>query len=255
MQSEIRVRSRASHAVLGAAMCRCLRIQPSGFYAWLKNPLSRRAQEDVRQTAMIRQAQEDSGKVYGYRKLHGDLLDQGETCCPNRVARLASLAGIKADKGFVFVYDEPGSEETLEILNVLKGERRAMPVVFYSMDRHIEQVIRAMLLGVTDYLEWPVAPKKLDALTASIDERTRLRRREEECRFKATQLVSTLSPRERDTLALLTKGNSNKAIASELNISPRTVEIHRANAFKKINAVSTADAVRIGLYAGLDLSD
>lgn len=82
------------------AMCRCLRIQPSGFYAWLKNPLSRRAREDVRQTAMIRQAWEDSGKVYGYRKLHDDLLDQGETCCPNRVARLASLAGIKARIGY-----------------------------------------------------------------------------------------------------------------------------------------------------------
>jgi len=83
------------------AMCRCLRIQPSGFYAWLKNPLSRRAKEDVRQTAMIRQAWEDSGKVYGYRKLHDDLLDQGETCCPNRVARLASrLAGIKAKIGY-----------------------------------------------------------------------------------------------------------------------------------------------------------
>jgi putative transposase len=82
------------------AMCRCLRIQPSGFYAWLKNPLSRRAKEDVRQTAMIRQAWEDSGKVYGYRKLHDDLLDQGETCCPNRVARLASLAGIKARIGY-----------------------------------------------------------------------------------------------------------------------------------------------------------
>jgi putative transposase len=82
-------------------MCRCLRIQPSGFYAWLKNPLSRRAKEDVRQTAMIRQAWEDSGKVYGYRKLHDDLLDQGETCCPNRVARLASrLAGIKAKIGY-----------------------------------------------------------------------------------------------------------------------------------------------------------
>ena len=82
------------------AMCRCLRIQPSGFYAWLKNPLSRRAKEDVRQTAMLRQAWEDSGKVYGYRKLHDDLLDQGETCCPNRVARLASLAGIKARIGY-----------------------------------------------------------------------------------------------------------------------------------------------------------
>ena len=82
------------------AMCQCLRIQPSGFYAWLKNPLSKRAKEDARQTGLIRQAWEESGKVYGYRKLHDDLLDQGETCCPNRVARLASLAGIKARIGY-----------------------------------------------------------------------------------------------------------------------------------------------------------
>jgi putative transposase len=82
------------------AMCRCLRIHPSGFYAWLKNPLSRRAKEDVRQTELIREAWKESGKVYGYRKLHDDLLDQGETCCPNRVARLAKLAGIKAQIGY-----------------------------------------------------------------------------------------------------------------------------------------------------------
>ena len=82
------------------AMCRCLRIHPSGFYAWLKNPLSRRAKEDVRQTELIRTAWKESGKVYGYRKLHDDLLDQGETCCPNRVARLANLAGIKAQIGY-----------------------------------------------------------------------------------------------------------------------------------------------------------
>jgi putative transposase len=71
------------------AMCRCLRIQPSGFYAWLKAPLSKRAREDARQTELIRTAWKDSGKVYGYRKLHDDLLDQGESVCPNRVARLA----------------------------------------------------------------------------------------------------------------------------------------------------------------------
>ena len=82
------------------AMCRCLAIQPSGFYAWRKVPLSRRAQEDARQIALIRQAWSDSGKVYGYRKLHDDLLDQGETCCPNRVARLTNLAGIKAQIGY-----------------------------------------------------------------------------------------------------------------------------------------------------------
>ena len=89
------------------AMCRSLRIHPSGFYAWLKDPLSERAQEDVRQIELIRQAWNDSGKVYGYRKLHDDLLDQGETCCPNRVARLARMAGIKAQIGYK---RRPGTE-------------------------------------------------------------------------------------------------------------------------------------------------
>ncbi len=59
------------------AMCHCLRILPSGFYAWLKKPLSKRAAEDVRQTELIKDAWEDSGKVYGYRKLHDDLCDAG----------------------------------------------------------------------------------------------------------------------------------------------------------------------------------
>jgi putative transposase len=81
-------------------MCRCLRIHPSGFYAWLQAPLSKRAGEDARQTELIRTAWKDSGKVYGYRKLHDDLLDQGERCCPNRVARLARQAGIKAQIGY-----------------------------------------------------------------------------------------------------------------------------------------------------------
>jgi len=82
------------------AMCRCLRAHPSGFYAWLKIPLSKRAREDVRQTELLSQAWKESGKVYGYRKLHDDLLDQGESCCLNRVARLARLAGIKVQIGY-----------------------------------------------------------------------------------------------------------------------------------------------------------
>jgi len=82
------------------AMCRCLSIHHSGFYAWIKNPLSMRAMEDARQTRQLKDAWKDSGKVYGYRKLHDDLIEQGETCCPNRVARLARLAGIRAQIGY-----------------------------------------------------------------------------------------------------------------------------------------------------------
>jgi putative transposase len=77
-----------------------LMVHFSGFYAWLKEPLSLRAQEDARQTDLIQQAWADSGKVYGYRKLHDDLLDAGEGCSQNRVARLASLAGIAAQIGY-----------------------------------------------------------------------------------------------------------------------------------------------------------
>lgn len=61
----------------------------SGFYTWVKEPLGPRALEDVRRTDLIQQAWTDSGKVYGYHKLHDDLLDQGESRSENRVARLA----------------------------------------------------------------------------------------------------------------------------------------------------------------------
>ncbi|MBO6827588.1 MAG: IS3 family transposase [Sneathiella sp.] len=81
-------------------MCRMLDVHPSGFYAWLKRPFSKRAIEDRRQTKLLKDAWDESGKVYGYRKLHDDLRDQGETCCPNRVARLAKMAGIKAQIGY-----------------------------------------------------------------------------------------------------------------------------------------------------------
>jgi putative transposase len=81
-------------------MCRLFRIHPSGFYAWLRMPLSKRACEDKRQIDLLQTAWEESGKVYGYRKLHDDLLDHGETCCPNRVARLTRIAGIKAQIGY-----------------------------------------------------------------------------------------------------------------------------------------------------------
>lgn len=60
--------------------------------------MSARAQEDRRQTELLHKAWAESGKVYGYRKLHDDLLEQGESICPNRVARLAQLAGIPADE-------------------------------------------------------------------------------------------------------------------------------------------------------------
>ena len=104
------------------AMCRCLSIHPSGFYAWLKQPLSNRALEDQRQTGLIRQVWDDSGKVYGYRKIHDDLLDMGESSCPNRVARLASLAGIRAQIGYKRKPGKYGGTPSLVVDNHLNRQ-------------------------------------------------------------------------------------------------------------------------------------
>ena len=80
-------------------MCRVLRVHISGFYAWLKEPLGCCAQDEARHADLIRRAWTASGKVYRYRKLTDDLRDQGERISENRVARLASLAGIAAQVG------------------------------------------------------------------------------------------------------------------------------------------------------------
>ena len=101
------------------AMCRVLRVHFSGFYAWLKEPLSHRALEDARQTELIRQAWSESGSVYGYRKLTDDLRDQGETCSENRVARLASLAGISARIGYKRRPGRYGGKPAVVVTNTL----------------------------------------------------------------------------------------------------------------------------------------
>jgi putative transposase len=100
-------------------MCRCLSVQPSGLYAWLKAPLSRRAQEDERQAKLIKDAWEASGKVYGYRKLHDDLMDISEICCPNRVAKLVQIAGISAQVGYKKRPGKYGGKTSLAVDNTL----------------------------------------------------------------------------------------------------------------------------------------
>jgi len=77
-----------------------MRVHPSGYYAWLKQPVSDRQKENQRLTGQIKQLWLESGCVYGYRKIHDDLRDLGERCGINRVHRLMHRAGIKAQVGY-----------------------------------------------------------------------------------------------------------------------------------------------------------
>ena len=89
---------RRDHAV--QRMCRLLEVSPSGFYEWVKRPLSARAIEDQRLLVLIRASYAASGGVYGQRRVFQDLREIGETCGRHRVARIMKVNGIKAIHGY-----------------------------------------------------------------------------------------------------------------------------------------------------------
>ncbi|BCY50402.1 hypothetical protein TUM12129_50930 (plasmid) [Klebsiella pneumoniae] len=81
-------------------MCRVLNVARAGFYAWLHNPVSARDKDNQRLLMLIRDSYSLSGGVYGYRRVHGDLNEIGETCGRNRVGRIMQLDRIKAVRGY-----------------------------------------------------------------------------------------------------------------------------------------------------------
>ena len=97
---EIRFRGRASLAVFCANDVPVSSHPSQWFLCLAEQPAEQAGAGRCSPAELIRKAWKESGKVYGYRKLHDDLVEQGETCCPNRVSRLAKLAAITAQIGY-----------------------------------------------------------------------------------------------------------------------------------------------------------
>ncbi|WP_282273475.1 IS3 family transposase [Stenotrophomonas sp. PS02298] len=83
-----------------AAMCRVLSVHRSGYYAWLRGPISHRERDDQRLLGLIKHSWLESGSVYGHRKVTSDLRELGETCSRHRVARLMKSEGLRAMVGY-----------------------------------------------------------------------------------------------------------------------------------------------------------
>ena len=81
-------------------LCSTLDVHHSGYYAWLKQPISRTARKRQHLSRLIKQFWLESGGVYGYRKIHCDLKDIGEACGVNRVHRLMKANGLKSQRGY-----------------------------------------------------------------------------------------------------------------------------------------------------------
>ncbi len=128
-----------------------------------------------------------------------------------------------------------------------------LPVIAMDYEPSAMKVVEAVKHGALDYLVLPLQPARLQSCLTRIwgeMKRVTVRRQRQ---FETRCLLNVLSGREREVLDALSNGGSNKDIARRLNISPRTVEIHRANMMTKLGAKHVADAIRIRLESDLDL--
>lgn len=138
----------------------------------------------------------------------------------------------------------------LDLVNRLKVMGVTLPVIVITGHADVPLAVEAMRAGVTDFLEKPFDDTALiAAIHSALDLQVKAARRRSE-REGFEQILATLSGREREVLQGVLAGKLNKVIAFELGISPRTVEVYRANVMSKTGAHSLSELVRIAMLAG-----
>lgn len=158
------------------------------------------------------------------------------------------LAGLSSVSGGCLITDirMPGMSG-LELLHALKAKACRLPTIVITGHGDVPLAVEAMKAGAIDFIEKPFDQEVLLSAVKTALERSGGGASEEE-RIVAAKLAS-LSARERQVLEGLIEGHSNKAIARDLGISPRTVEVYRANLMTKMEAGSLSELIRMALRA------
>jgi two-component system, LuxR family, response regulator FixJ len=139
----------------------------------------------------------------------------------------------------------------IELLRRLKELDVNVPVIVITGHGDVPLAVEAMKVGAADFLEKPFDDDVLlSSVRTALAQRDGDKRRHGE-RAEIESRLAVLSPRERDVLSGLVSGRANKQIAYDLGISPRTVEIYRANLMNKMQAGSLSELVRMALIAGM----
>jgi two-component system, LuxR family, response regulator FixJ len=142
----------------------------------------------------------------------------------------------------------------LELLRRLRDRSIRWPVIIMTAHGDIPTAVRALKAGAVDFIEKPFDDNDLlaviEAAFATAEPESLGRSRM--AANQAAERVAALSRREREVLELLVAGGTNKGIARDLGLSPRTVEVHRARLMERLGVGSFAEVVRLAVQAGLD---
>jgi two-component system response regulator FixJ len=139
----------------------------------------------------------------------------------------------------------------IDLLRRLKQLKVQVPVIVVTGHGDVPLAVEATKIGAVEFLEKPFDDEvMLSAVRSALDRQAQENRRQAE-RASVESRLAALSNRERDVLEGLVAGHANKQIAFDLGISPRTVEIYRANLMTKMQAASLSDLVRMALLAGI----
>ncbi|AXK42885.1 LuxR C-terminal-related transcriptional regulator [Erythrobacter sp. SN021] len=163
---------------------------------------------------------------------------------------LDDLGGRWPEEAWVLVHDH-GLQLT-RAMRDLRQAGRFYPLVAYSKKASISHIMDVLSGGAAGYFEWPTPDDRLQRSLANILARKWQNSTTTIEQARAKQKIGQLSPREREVLTGVCEGFSSKEVARTLGISPRTVELHRANVLNKLGVRNVAAAVRLSVEARFD---
>lgn len=162
---------------------------------------------------------------------------------------LAEITERWPQSGVLLVHDD--CRAIAALLDHMDRSGQWLPLIAFSEACDARRIARTVRDGAIDYIAWPIEGSELAEVIREAEETPtafgRMKRRE----ASALSLIDRLTKREKEVLAAVAGGLSNRLIAERLSISPRTVENHRANMLNKIGATHTSEAIRVAIEAQL----
>ncbi|MFW5633575.1 MAG: response regulator transcription factor [Erythrobacter sp.] len=155
-------------------------------------------------------------------------------------------------EGIIIARDTAEEGGVATILERLSRLGIWLPLIAVDVQPRPGRIVEAIKAGALDYLSLPLDPERFSRCLTRIEKEAEVFGAQRRRMIEARDRIASLSQREREVLDWLAEGSSNKVIARELDISPRTVEIHRANMMTKLGARHAAEAVRLKLEAKLE---